>query len=238
MLLLLVGLCCQLELDFPLMILHLQSRGKNISLFCLSCAVTFALIMLFYFVQLEGAPQVFMILFHCRPLPLSVGFFAQYMLKPALGVLIAKAFGMSPLFYSGFVLTSCVAGAQLSSYASFLSKGDVAVSILLTSFTTIASVLVTPLLTGLLIGSVVPVDAVAMSKSILQVMKCLNRYIFLSEHCCFLVKCKMFSWFFLLGCFCSCHCWARAQYLCKTSCHYPSTCDAFCCYDLYCHVHR
>ncbi|XWS47145.1 hypothetical protein CRYUN_Cryun14cG0128200 [Craigia yunnanensis] len=105
-----------------------------------------------------------------RPLPLSVGFIAQYMLKPALGVLIAKAFGLSPIFYAGFILTSCVAGAQLSSYGSFLSKGDVAVSILLTSFTTIASVLVTPLLTGLLIGSVVPVDAVAMSKSILQVV--------------------------------------------------------------------
>ncbi|PON65956.1 Bile acid-sodium symporter/arsenical resistance protein [Trema orientale] len=105
-----------------------------------------------------------------RPLPLSVGFVAQYVLKPALGVLIARAFGMSPMFFAGFVLTSCVAGAQLSSYASFLSKGDVALSILLTSSTTIASVLVTPLLTGLLIGSVVPVDAVAMSKSILQVV--------------------------------------------------------------------
>ena len=105
----------------------------------------------------------------CRPLPLSVGFIAQYVLKPALGVLIAGAFGMSQMFYAGFVLTSCVAGAQLSSYASFLSKGDVALSILLTSSTTIASVLFTPLLTGLLIGSVVPVDAVAMSKSILQV---------------------------------------------------------------------
>ncbi|MBA0758377.1 hypothetical protein Gotri_021382 [Gossypium trilobum] len=105
-----------------------------------------------------------------RPLPLSVGFIAQYLLKPALGVLVAKAFCLSPTFYAGFILTSCVAGAQLSSYASFLSKGDVAVSILLTSFTTIASVIVTPLLTGLLIGSVVPVDAVAMSKSILQVV--------------------------------------------------------------------
>lgn len=105
-----------------------------------------------------------------RPLPLTVGFIAQYVLKPALGVLIAGAFGMSRTFYAGFVLTSCVAGAQLSSYASFLSKGDVALSILLTSSTTIASVLVTPLLTGLLIGSVVPVDAVAMSKSILQVV--------------------------------------------------------------------
>lgn len=105
-----------------------------------------------------------------RPLPLSIGFIAQYVLKPALGVFVARAFGMSPMFYAGFVLMSCVAGAQLSSYASFLSKGDVALSILLTSSSTIASVLVTPLLTGLLIGSVVPVDAVAMSKSILQVV--------------------------------------------------------------------
>ncbi|KVH94190.1 Bile acid:sodium symporter [Cynara cardunculus var. scolymus] len=105
-----------------------------------------------------------------RPLPLSVGFLAQYILKPALGVFVATSFGMSPMFFTGFVLMSCVAGAQLSSYASFLGKGDVALSILLTSSSTIASVLFTPLLTGLLIGSVVPVDAVAMSKSILQVV--------------------------------------------------------------------
>ncbi|KAK7293214.1 hypothetical protein RJT34_16077 [Clitoria ternatea] len=105
-----------------------------------------------------------------RPVPLSVGFIAQYVLKPALGILVAKAFGLSRMFYAGFVLTACVSGAQLSSYANFLSKGDVALSILLTSYTTIASVIVTPLLTGLLIGSVVPVDAVAMSKSILQVV--------------------------------------------------------------------
>ncbi|PWA73409.1 sodium Bile acid symporter family [Artemisia annua] len=105
-----------------------------------------------------------------RPLPLTVGFLAQYMLKPALGVFVARSFGMSPMYYAGFVLMSCVSGAQLSSYASFLSNGDVALSILLTSTSTIASVLVTPLLTGLLIGSVVPVDAIAMSKSILQVV--------------------------------------------------------------------
>ncbi|XP_050206858.1 probable sodium/metabolite cotransporter BASS3, chloroplastic [Mercurialis annua] len=105
-----------------------------------------------------------------RPIPLSVGYLAQYGIKPILGVLIAKACGLSEMFYAGFVLTSCVAGAQLSSYASFLGKADVAMSILLTSTTTITSVFVTPLLSGLLIGSVVPVDAVAMSKSILQVV--------------------------------------------------------------------
>lgn len=105
-----------------------------------------------------------------RPLPLSVGFIAQYVLKPALGVLIARTFGVSRMFGAGFVLMSCVSTAQLSSYASFLGKGDVALSILLSSSTTIACVIATPVLTGLLIGSVVPVDAVAMSKSILQVV--------------------------------------------------------------------
>ncbi|KAG0489288.1 hypothetical protein HPP92_008099 [Vanilla planifolia] len=105
-----------------------------------------------------------------RPLPLCVGYIAQYVLKPLLGLLTAKAFRISPMFYAGFILTSCVAGAQLSSYASFLSKGDVAFSILLTSITTISSVFVTPALTGVLIGSIVPVDAIAMSKSILQVV--------------------------------------------------------------------
>ncbi|KAK9066026.1 hypothetical protein SSX86_015428 [Deinandra increscens subsp. villosa] len=105
-----------------------------------------------------------------RPLPLSIGILAQYALKPALGVFLARSFGVAPMFYAGFVLMACVSGAQLSSYASFLSKGDVALSILLTSSSTIASVLVTPILTGLLIGSVVPVDAIAMSKSILQVV--------------------------------------------------------------------
>ncbi|XP_039133894.1 probable sodium/metabolite cotransporter BASS3, chloroplastic isoform X1 [Dioscorea cayenensis subsp. rotundata] len=105
-----------------------------------------------------------------RPLPLSIGYIAQYVFKPLLGLLIARAFRTPSIFYAGFILTCCVSGAQLSSYASFLSKGDVALSILLTSSTTISSVLMTPLLTGLLIGSVVPVDGVAMSKSILQVV--------------------------------------------------------------------
>ncbi|KAK8929019.1 hypothetical protein KSP39_PZI017086 [Platanthera zijinensis] len=96
--------------------------------------------------------------------------FEIYIIKPVLGLLIARAFRVPSAFYAGFILTSCVAGAQLSSYASFLGKGDVALSILLTSIATISSVVVTPMLTGLLIGSVVPVNAVAMSKSILQVV--------------------------------------------------------------------
>ncbi|OAE33268.1 hypothetical protein AXG93_1200s1300 [Marchantia polymorpha subsp. ruderalis] len=105
-----------------------------------------------------------------RPVPVVLGYGVQYLIKPLLGFLTVKLFNVPAAFAAGLILTSCVAGAQLSSYASFLSEGDVALSIVLTSLTTITSVAVTPLLTRILIGSVVPVDVVAMASSILQVV--------------------------------------------------------------------
>lgn len=153
---------------------------------------------------------------------------------------------MPPMFYAGFVLMSCVAGAQLSSYASFLSKGDVALSILLTSSTTIASVLATPILTGLLIGSVVPVDAVAMSKSILQVLDNLGKYMvglcvcvcfFFDKLDCVFLYCSLIGFHYKFnlctGCSCSNHSRASAKYLCKTCSKRSSTCDATCCNGLH-----
>ncbi|KAK9071836.1 hypothetical protein SSX86_008266 [Deinandra increscens subsp. villosa] len=80
-----------------------------------------------------------------------------------LGVFLARSFGVAPMFYAGSVLMACVSGAKMSSYASFLSKGDVALSILLICSSAIASLLVTPILTWLLFGSVVPVNAITMS---------------------------------------------------------------------------
>lgn len=168
-------------------------------------------------------------------MPLSVGFVAQYVLKPLLGVLVANAFGMPTTFYAGFVLTCCVAGAQLSSYASSLSKADVAMSILLTSSTTIASVLFTPLLSGLLIGSVVPVDAVAMSKSILQVTKSFFSYMIMRRNNHRLrSKLDLTS----VGCACSSHSWPCVEYLRKACGHSSSTCDAVCCYGMHFTLHR
>eukprot|EP00850_Spirogloea_muscicola_P018507 SM000170S02679 [mRNA] locus=s170:173700:176449:- [translate_table: standard] len=107
-----------------------------------------------------------------RPLPVVVGYLTQYIVKPLLGYAVATLFQVPPIYAAGLILTASVAGAQLSSYATYLSDGDVAFSIVLTSLTTITSVLMTPLLTKFLIGSVVPVDVVAMGKSILQVVIC------------------------------------------------------------------
>lgn len=64
-----------------------------------------------------------------------------------------------------------MSGAQLSSYATFLAHPEQApLAIVLTAMSTAAGVVVTPTLVQLLLGTRVPVDAVAMSKSIFQIV--------------------------------------------------------------------
>ncbi|KAI8556164.1 hypothetical protein RHMOL_Rhmol05G0230700 [Rhododendron molle] len=69
------------------------------------------------------------------------------------------------------MLTSCVSGAQLSNYATFLTDPSMApLSIVMTSFSTASAVLVTPMLSLLLIGKRLPVDVKGMVSSIMQIV--------------------------------------------------------------------
>eukprot|EP00899_Mesostigma_viride_P006956 jgi/Mesvir1/16261/Mv08507-RA.1 len=104
------------------------------------------------------------------PAPVAVGLALQYVFKPLSCILIAHVFRLSPDLAGGLILTSCVAGAQLSSYAAFLSHGDVALAIVLTALTTVFSIVCTPVLAKLCIGSLIPVNMGAMALSILKVV--------------------------------------------------------------------
>ena len=69
------------------------------------------------------------------------------------------------------VQVSCVSGAQLSNYATFLVHPEqAALSIVLTALSTAAGVVVTPLLVLLLLGQRIPVDVQAMAASIMQIV--------------------------------------------------------------------
>lgn len=69
------------------------------------------------------------------------------------------------------MLTSCVSGAQLSNYATFLTDPSMApLSIVMTSLSTASAVFITPLLTLLLIGKRLPVDVKGMVSSITQIV--------------------------------------------------------------------
>ncbi|KAF8393298.1 hypothetical protein HHK36_021539 [Tetracentron sinense] len=71
---------------------------------------------------------------------------------------------------TGLILVSCCPGGQASNVATYISKGNVALSVLMTTCSTIGAIIMTPLLTKVLAGQLVPVDAAGLAISTFQVV--------------------------------------------------------------------
>ncbi|KAF2304585.1 hypothetical protein GH714_034078 [Hevea brasiliensis] len=105
-----------------------------------------------------------------NPWTVGVGFLAQYLIKPLLGFVIAMGLKLSAPLATGLILVSCCPGGQASNVATYISKGNVALSVLMTTCSTIGAIVMTPLLTKLLAGQLVPVDAAGLAISTFQVV--------------------------------------------------------------------
>ncbi|RDX68868.1 Sodium/pyruvate cotransporter BASS2, chloroplastic, partial [Mucuna pruriens] len=105
-----------------------------------------------------------------NPWTVGVGFLAQYLIKPMLGFAIVMTLKLSAPLGTGLILVSCCPGGQASNVTTFISKGNVALSVLMTMCSTIGAIVMTPLLTKLLAGQLVPVDAVGLALSTFQVV--------------------------------------------------------------------
>lgn len=105
-----------------------------------------------------------------NPWTVGVGFLAQYLIKPMLGFVIAMTLKLSAPLATGLILVSCCPGGQASNVATYISKGNVALSVLMTTCSTIGAIVMTPLLTKLLAGQLVPVDAAGLAISTFQVV--------------------------------------------------------------------
>jgi BASS family bile acid:Na+ symporter len=91
-----------------------------------------------------------------RPAPILVGYLAQYVVKPLLGFAIAKIMQLPDALAVGLILVSCCPGGQASNVATFIAHGDVALSVLMTTASTIGAIVMTPLLTKVLAGASLP----------------------------------------------------------------------------------
>ncbi|CAI9759432.1 unnamed protein product [Fraxinus pennsylvanica] len=110
-----------------------------------------------------------------RPAAIFAGYVGQFVVKPLLGYIFGmiamSIFGLPTSLAAGIMLTSCVSGAQLSNYATFLTDPLMApLSIVMTSLSTATAVLVTPFLSLLLIGKRLPVDVKGMVSNIVQIV--------------------------------------------------------------------
>ncbi|KAJ8548429.1 hypothetical protein K7X08_032532 [Anisodus acutangulus] len=105
-----------------------------------------------------------------NPWTVGVGFLAQYFIKPLLGFAIAMVLKLSAPLATGLILVSCCPGGQASNVATYIAKGNVALSVLMTTCSTVGAIVMTPLLTKLLAGQLVPVDAAGLAISTFQVV--------------------------------------------------------------------
>ena len=105
-----------------------------------------------------------------RPGAVVLAFVGCYVVMPALALMLGKALALSPPLAAGLVLVSCINGAQASNLCTYIGQGDLALSVMMTTMTTIGAIVMTPLVGKLLLGTVVPVNAKAVSLSTIQVV--------------------------------------------------------------------
>ena len=105
-----------------------------------------------------------------KPRVIGLGFFACYALMPALAFVIGNALGLSGPLLAGLILVGSINGGQASNLCAYIAKGDVALSVLMTTATTVGCIFMTPLICKLALGAVVDVDAMGMAISTIQVV--------------------------------------------------------------------
>lgn len=114
-------------------------------------------------------PGDFRIVFS-HPKDVVVGAVAQFTIMPLLAYLLAVVFHLSPELTVGVILVGTCPGGTSSNVMTYLSKGDVALSVGMTAVSTILAPVMTPLLTYLYAGQTVDVNVISMFLSIVQVV--------------------------------------------------------------------
>ena len=109
--------------------------------------------------KLEDFKEVFK-----KPWPIAVALFGQLLLLPAIAIGLAWLFKLPPVFFIGLVLIACCPGGSSSNVFSKLAGGDVALSVILTTLSSIITLFTIPIvmsyateLVGRSVGITLPV---------------------------------------------------------------------------------
>ena len=89
---------------------------------------------------------------------------------PLIALALARLFSLDAALTVGLVLVGTVPGGTASDVITFISKGDVALSVSLTAVSTVISPILTPFITLLLIGNQIHFNPVDMFISIIEIV--------------------------------------------------------------------
>ena len=114
-------------------------------------------------------PEDFKVVFS-RPKDVIIGCIAQFTLMPFLAWALTQLFHLPTELAIGVILVGTCPGGTSSNVMTYLSKGDVALSVGMTAVSTVLAPFLTPLLTLLYAGQRVEVNPVNMFLSIVKVV--------------------------------------------------------------------
>ena len=104
------------------------------------------------------------------PKAVVIGVMAQFIIMPALGFTLANFSGFTPEIAAGIILIGCSPSGLASNVMNYLAKANLALSITITSITTLIAPLVTPLLMGLLAGEFIEINMLDMMWDIFKMI--------------------------------------------------------------------
>lgn len=105
-----------------------------------------------------------------NPIPVIIGVCAQFIIMPLTAFAIAYVLNLPAELAAGLVLLGSVPGGTASNVMVYLAKGNVPLSIAMTSLSTLLAPITTPFILLWLAGQWMPVDTMAMFMSIIQVI--------------------------------------------------------------------
>ncbi|BCX12679.1 MAG: transporter [Thermosynechococcus sp.] len=104
------------------------------------------------------------------PRTVALGFVGQYVIMPTAGWLVAQLYQLPTPFAVGLILVACCPGGTASNVVTFIARAHVALSVVMTLCSTLAAIILTPLLTKLLAGQYVEVNALQLFWGTVQVV--------------------------------------------------------------------
>ncbi|MEN8870607.1 MAG: bile acid:sodium symporter family protein [Akkermansiaceae bacterium] len=99
-----------------------------------------------------------------------LGVVAQFLIMPLIGWGVATVFSLPDQFKLGIILVSCCPGGTASNVVTYLARGNLALSVMMTMCSTLLAIGLTPLLTKTYASAILEVEAWKMVISMVMIV--------------------------------------------------------------------
>ena len=105
-----------------------------------------------------------------QPKTIVLAAISQFTVMPLSGFCLAILLGLPKEFAVGLIIVACCPGGTASYMIAYIGRANLALSVISTAMSTFLGIILTPLLTKLLAGQMVPVDAWGMFLNVVKVV--------------------------------------------------------------------